>query len=80
MDIKKSLKVLFETEPDRKSVDEYARKCYDEKFPSTDSSRTLDTYHIYDTFEVVSETQIRVKYSFGGGDMAYDDSFVVEVK
>jgi hypothetical protein len=76
-DIKESVKILFSTEEHRKIVNKFARAAYDEKFKNKKSQE--GAYHAYDTFEILSENKIRVKYTYGGGDMDFNDSFNIEI-
>jgi len=75
--IKDSVKILFSTEDHREIVNKFARAAYDEKFKDQKSS--YGSYHAYDKFEILSETSIRVKYTYGGGDMEFDGSFDIEI-
>lgn len=34
----------------------------------------------YSDFDIISETKIRVNYTYGGGDMDFNDSFTVEIE
>lgn len=82
MSIELSVKALHETEHHRKNVDEFSRECYDCEFPRTDKKLrdvVSGVYHYYDTFEIVAEDKIKVKYKYGGGDMEFADSFIVDL-
>ena len=75
--IKESVKILHLIKSYNKVVDEFARGEYNKKFE--DIEYPENTYHGYDGFDVLSETEIRVKFVYGGGDMDFNDSFIVKI-
>ena len=77
-DIKDSVKILFSNEKHREIVNKFARASYDEKFKGEKIQH--GSYHSYDKFEILSETSIRVKYTYGYGDMDFNGSFDIEVE
>lgn len=76
--IKKSLEVLAKVANHRAIINEFARSKYNERFEKT--KHQDGTYHSYSDFDIISETKIRVNYTYGGGDMDFNDSFTVEVE
>ena len=76
-EIKNSIKKIISVSEHKKNVGDFARKKYNEKF---DDSELHDrTWRVYDGFEIISETQIKVKFSYGGGDMEFSDGFIVDL-
>lgn len=76
--IKESLKILASVEKHRELIDKFARNKYIERFEKTKYQH--GTYHSYSDFDIISETKIRVNYTYGGGDMDFNDSFTVEIE
>jgi hypothetical protein len=76
--IKESLKILASVEKHRDSIDKYARNKYNERFDS--KKHQEGTYHSYSSFDIISDAKIRVNYTYGGGDMDFNDSFTVEIE
>jgi hypothetical protein len=61
-----------------KFVAEYALLKYREKFSPT-STNTNGGWRSYSGYVIISEKQIRIDYKYGGGDMEYSDSFIVDI-
>lgn len=81
--IKEAVRVLFSTSDLRTEVNQFSRKCYEEKFPVIEKLKSLGgegSWHHYDGFDILSPNQIKVKYKYGGGDMEFSDSFIVDVE
>lgn len=76
--IKESLKILASVEKHRELLDKFARSKYNERFKKIKHQE--GTYHGYSDFDIISETEIRVNYTYGGGDMDFNDSFTVEIE
>lgn len=76
--IRSGIGVLWSVEFIRADIEKFAKNKFDEKFK--DKKPTYDySYNVYDKFEVISDHSIRIHYKYGGGDMEFDDSFVVEL-
>lgn len=75
--IKKSLVILTSVKSHRDIVDKFARNEYKERFKGM--KKQLGTYHAYSGYEVISESELKVKFSHGAGDMDFDDYFIVEI-
>lgn len=76
--IKESLKILASVEKHRELLDNFARSKYYERF---EKRKYLDgAYHNYIGFDIISETKIRVNYTYGGGDMYFNGSFIIELE
>lgn len=76
--IKESLKILASVEKHRELLDKFAHSKYNERFEKTKHQE--GTYHSYSDFDIISETKIRVNYTYGGGDMDFNGSFTVEIE
>lgn len=76
--IKKSLEVLAKVANHRAVINDFARSKYIERFGSM--KKELGTYHAYDGYDVISETKLKVKYTYGGGDMDFNDFFYIELE
>jgi len=76
--IKESLKILASVEKHRDLLDKFARSKYNERFDSRKHQH--GTYHSYSDFDIISDTKIRVNYTYGGGDMDFNDSFTIEIE
>ena len=74
--IKESLKILASVEKHRETLNNYARSKYNERFK--DIKHQHGTYHSYSGFDIISETKIRVNYTYGAGDMDFNDFFIIE--
>ena len=77
-DIKNSVKILFSTEEHREIVNKFAKEAYNAKFKNEKFQE--GTYHTYDTFEILSENEIRVLYTYGFGDYDFNGSFDIEIE
>ncbi len=74
--IKKSLEVLCKVANHRAVIEDFARSKYIERF---DNMKTeLGTYHAYDGYDVISKTKLKVKYTYGAGDMDYNGFFYID--
>ena len=76
--IKESLKILVSVEKHREKLDTFARSKFNERFEKTKYQD--GTYPSYSNFDIISETKIRVNYTYGGGDMDFNSSFTIELE
>jgi hypothetical protein len=74
--IKKSLEVLAKVANHRAVVNDFARSKYIERFGNIE--KPIGTYHAYEGYEIISETRLKVKYTYGAGDMDFNDFFIIE--
>lgn len=74
--IKKSLKVLAKVTNHRAVINDFARSKYIERFGNEE--KPIGTYHAYDGYDIISETKLKVKYTYGAGDMDFNDFFIIE--
>jgi len=74
--IKKSLEVLAKVANHRAVVNDFARSKYIERF--SNEEKPIGTYHAYDGYDIISETKLKVNYTYGAGDMDFDDFFIIE--
>ena len=79
-DIKTSIEILLSSEKHRKRIDKFARKAFDEKFK--ERFNYIQTYYLYNGFEVVNKNTIRVKYEHGAFTANYSrhDTFDIKLK
>ncbi len=77
-DIKESVKILFSNEKHREIVNKFAREAYHERFKNEKVQEGV--YHQYDTFEILSENEIRVLYTYGYGDYDFNGSFDIKIE
>lgn len=75
--IKESIKILLSTAQHRKNIEEFARSKFNEN--SEIKTIHLDSWKSFEGFDILSETSIRVKYSYGGGNMEFNDSFILNL-
>lgn len=76
-ELQKSVKNLINTKTDRERLDDFAKARYDETFPNP---RKFDQgWHHYDSYQIINETTLRVKYKHGFGDYEYNESFDVDL-
>lgn len=75
--IKESVKALHAVSDQQEKVGRFCRVKYDEKFPPSNNPNS--GWHCYEGFRVLTETQLEINYSYGGGDMEFDDSFIVDL-
>jgi hypothetical protein len=75
--IKQSAKILFGVKNHEKTINDFCKSKYDEKFK--DMKRDIQSYHYYDGFEIVSETKIKIKWAFGYADMEYNDHMIIDI-
>lgn len=71
-----SVKRLIDVTLDKLYVDTFAEQEYHKKFPR-DVKRT--GFHYYDSYEILSETQLKIIYKYGYGDYEYTNSFIVDL-
>lgn len=76
--VKKSMEVLSKIANHRAVINDFARSKYIERFGYM--KKEIGTYHAYNSYDVISETKLEVKYVYGGGDMEIRDSFIVEIE
>jgi len=76
--IKESLKILASVETHRELLDKFARSKFDERFEKRKHQE--GNYIGYSNFDILSDTQIRLNYIYGGGDMEINDSFIVDIE
>jgi hypothetical protein len=79
MTIKESVEQLFFSREYRKRVSEYAREKYEEKFPHIVDGKRRQGFHYFDSFEVISEKEVKITYKHGAGEYEYDDYFIVDI-
>lgn len=72
-----SIHKLAEVKADWVIVDQFARDCFNKKFPGP---YPANTWKAYNSFDIISEGKIRVNYSHGWGDMEDEESFIVEIQ
>jgi len=78
LDLSNSVKALLDNKHHQKIINDFSEREYRIKFANQKAS--LDgTYHYYSGFEIISETQIKVKYNYGYGDMEYTGNFIVNI-
>lgn len=75
--LKESIKAIIANEEHYKAVDAFALKCFHDKLK--DRYNGINSWKAYEGFEIISETEIRVNYSYGGGDMEYNDQFNIKI-
>ena len=76
MNIQESVKAVLEIGDHTKFVKDFAQSKYDEKFPVY---YKLDDYYTYDGYVIISETKIRIDYSYLDKDQTVDSSFIVDL-
>lgn len=77
-ELQKSIRNLIDVRLDKKRIDDFAHKRYDEEYPK-DYSKPSQGYHYYDRFEIVNENTIKVCFKYGAGEYEYDGSFDVDM-
>lgn len=77
-ELKEAMAHILATKQYRELVDAYARKKYHEKFD--DDKLQHGAWRSYDGFSVKDENTIKVKFTYGGGDMDFYDSFEVKIE
>lgn len=75
-DIIDSIKKVSSVSEDTKKLDQFSREEYNKKFKNL---KPNDGWHDYKGFKILSENSIRIDYSYGGGDMEFDDFFIVNL-
>lgn len=77
MTLKSSLRRVIAVEPDRKIVEKFAIQAYKEHF--VNKPIQSGTWRGYESFEIISDKKIRIKYAFGAADMGYFEHFDVSI-
>jgi len=77
-ELQKSIRNLIDVKSDKKRIDDFAHKRYDEEYPK-DYSKPSQGYHYYDRFQIVDENTIKVCFKYGVGEYEYDGSFDVDM-
>ena len=75
MNIQESIIAIMNVSKHTKAVEEFARSKYDEKFPFLKGQG----FHYYTGYEIHSDTKIKINYSYGAGEIEYDDSFTIDI-
>jgi hypothetical protein len=75
--IKESLKILFLTKEHNNFVNKFAKDCYNERFKNM--KLQYNSYLKYEGFDVISKNKIKIYYTYGGGEMNFNDSFEIEI-
>ncbi len=80
MNIQESIRAIMSVSIHTKFVAEFARSKYDEKFPSKRITGNYNQgWNSYKGYTIISDSKIEVKYSYGYGDIEYDDSFTIDL-
>ena len=77
-ELQNSVRKLISVKEDRKRLVDFAKSRYDENFPR-DPKKFDQGWHHYDSYQIINETTLRVKYKHGFGDYEYYDSFDVDL-
>lgn len=77
MNIQESIIAIMNVSAHTKAVEKFARSKYDEKFPFFKYNK--QGFHYYTGYEIYSDTKIRINYSYGSGEIEYDDSFIIDI-
>jgi predicted Ser/Thr protein kinase len=77
-ELQKSVKNLISVKKDREKLIDFAKARYDEKFPNT--IKFYQGWHHYDSYQIIDEITLRVKYKHGFGDYEYNESFDVDMR
>jgi predicted Ser/Thr protein kinase len=79
-ELQKSVKNLIIVKEDRKRIIDFAKARYDEKFPTVRFDQGWHQgWHHYDSYQIINETTLRVKYKHGFGDYEHNESFDVDL-
>ena len=78
-DIKKSVKILLSVKDHQKTVEDFAKNTFHEKFKNDFKNTASGGFQYYKDFTILSETKIRINYCYGAGDMDFTDSFDVDI-
>lgn len=76
-DILIAIKKVREVEAYYNEVDSFAKGEYDNKFQ--DLTFDNGSYHYYDGFVLLSDTEVKINFSYGVYDSQYCDSFTVTI-
>lgn len=80
VNIQESIRAIMSVSKHQKLLSDFARSKYDEKFPSKRITGNYNQgWHSYKGFVIISDSKIEVKYSYGYGDVEYDDSFTIDL-
>ncbi len=75
--IKHAIEQLKSTEIYRSLVDNFAHQKFEERFENDTIQR--GAWRSYRGFKIISDTKIEIEFSYGGGDIEFDDSFIVDL-
>jgi hypothetical protein len=77
INLKESIKAIIANEEHYKNVETFAIKCFNEELK--DKYNGLHDWKAYENFQIISESEIKIYYSYGAFEMEYDDSFIVKL-
>lgn len=72
-----AIKVVASAKPFNDTLNKFAREKYNEKFKDTPTP--YNAFHFYSGFIIINKNTLEVKYTYGAGDIEYDDSFTVTI-
>lgn len=76
-EISESLSLLHSLQNHYEIVNTFAKNAYNEKFK--DLKLSLNSFHYYSGYDIISSDEIRVNYIYGAGEMEYNDSFNIKI-
>lgn len=80
VNIQESIRAIMSVSTHQKILANFARSKYNEKFPPPRVTGNYNQgWNSYKGFVIISDKEIKVEYSYGYGDMEYDDSFSVDL-
>jgi hypothetical protein len=81
MDIIDSVAQIINVKKHNDLVDNFARSKYIEKFPNTTNNNFDLSWNAYSGFEVISEKEIKVNYSYGyvNNIVEYHNFFIINL-
>ncbi len=77
MELNKAVEIVIEADLALKTLNEFAKEKFNEHFKN---EKARVGWRAYKGYDILSPTELRINYEYGGGDMEFDDNFRVDIK
>lgn len=76
--IKKAVLDLISVKESESLLNDFCRNKFYERHPREKVQH--GAWQAYEGFDIISEFSIRIRFTYGGGDMEFNDSFIVNLE
>ena len=80
MSLSEKVKRLIEVESIRLEIDEFCREEYNSRFKQNTNPSPYSGWNSYVGFDIMSNFQLKVNYSYGSGDYEFSDGFIIDIR